>query len=168
MKLLANMTVNTDWLDDDADYVSLEITPDDAKSFLRLARTVKRLKVYSINDFDYTPEFLNSEYTETTFRSECTMLVVADNYIYWKGYVKHSDPVITWECSPIKTEFLKWLVKNPDTELSVSVPATDMGLRILKADPTELPLILAEIEEEDPDEHTSKLKDLIEDRLRRA
>ena len=57
----------------------------------KLAKTVKRLKVYCIEEFDYTPEWQDDEGNESDCRIDCAMLKVTDDSFQWRAYLKHVD-----------------------------------------------------------------------------
>jgi hypothetical protein len=76
----------------------IKMSPGLLRRVRSLTKCVKKLKVWQIRDFDYTPEFKfkmeeNLEDEDTSI--DTLLLQVTDMSIGWSGYIKHTDVEIS-------------------------------------------------------------------------
>lgn len=88
-----------EFCDDGPKYARVEITPDLLKRIRQLAEVVKGLKIYMIEEFDYTPAWCSDEKGKEEWdgRTECGTLQVMDTSFRWAAIVKHTDITLTTE-----------------------------------------------------------------------
>jgi hypothetical protein len=104
IKFDLEVNVFDECFDERPDKAVVEITRPLAKRILQLAAAAKKLKVYKICEFDYTPEFFiegdNGEFTEMLdFRVDAETLEVEEERFRWAGSIKNTS--IGWETGSI-------------------------------------------------------------------
>jgi len=96
------------------DQALIVITESLAKRIMVLSAAVMSLKAGYIIDYDYTPELLKNGREEVGARVEGVKLLVDDHNFWWKGYLKHSDPEVSWYTDSISVEILEALLIPAD------------------------------------------------------
>lgn len=98
----------------DFDHANISINRSFAKRILHLADIVRKENVASITEYDYPPSFLVTDYdsedealNEVEVSTECNQIVVTKDSFWWEGYLKHSDPIISWDTDRITLEELR-------------------------------------------------------------
>lgn len=96
----------------DFDHASIKLTRTFAKHILHLANVVRKEQVATIHLWDYTPDFLCTDYdtdklVEAETRTDCEQLVVSDKSFWWEGCLKDSD--IHWSTDNISIKELQVL-----------------------------------------------------------
>lgn len=81
---------------------------------LKMMRFVKKNDIRSINDYDASPDYIKideDEDTEEPYTSgtECVMIHVCRDYIYWTGIIKHTD--VRFESNRVTIKEIKKLIK---------------------------------------------------------
>lgn len=108
MKLTLDVHVHDEYFDGPEKAI-VEIDRKYVAHILELSKVVKNLKVYCIEEFDYSPEYFDVDYDNEEklipnedFRAEAVLLHITETNFYWGGLVKHTN--IHWETgsAPIK------------------------------------------------------------------
>ena len=120
-----------DFIREEPTHLTVEITEQKYAWILKMSRFVKRNKIYCIQHFDSSPDFLcideddlsTKEYTAGT---ECTKILVNDNTFFWGGMIKHTN--VSFESSTYAIRRLKELKKfaeSPIEEMPKYVSSDD-------------------------------------------
>ena len=80
-----------EFCDSRPDKATIDIDERFAKRILRLAREVKRLGVYKISEFNYTPDFHETGFKKPSWTLDCVILEVSDDHFHWSALIKHTD-----------------------------------------------------------------------------
>lgn len=115
-------SVNAEWDDTGLAHISVLLTQRDIQRIIKLAKTVRKLNVCSINDWDEPSKYLAENDEEIEFRAECNMIVITYNSFYYEGLVKHTESSWSSDRIPIATlEEIESVWKAPDSELPLLV-----------------------------------------------
>jgi hypothetical protein len=97
---------NEHW--DVPEWAVLTITPERARSLLRLCETVRELGVYKIADFDYSPGFYawgeddsGEETVGEPVRTEIDQVSCYADGVRWSAAVRHTDMTFSTEEIPV-------------------------------------------------------------------
>ena len=93
---------NDEYTDSRPDKATIVIDERLARRILKFARLVKRLGVYQIQEFDYTPDWYESGVQEPDWRLDCVTLDVADDHFKWTGLIKHTSIEVSTNAIYIK------------------------------------------------------------------
>lgn len=110
---------------------------------LKMMRFVKRNQVYCVEDFDATPDYLIAEEEEDDDENviderefqdgtECVMIHVCRDYVYWTGIIKHTD--VRFESETIPLSYLKDMVKfseKPIEEMPLHINDENYEIRYI-------------------------------------
>lgn len=116
-KFIVQVHANAEYAHDFApEFASIEVSDELAKKIRKMQTAVKKLGVYCMEDFDYTPTFhLVEEFPEDGVpkreellpwdgKAEIETLRVTDKEFQWTAQVKHTS--IMFETEPIDIEEL--------------------------------------------------------------
>jgi len=99
---------------DGFDHARIDLDRKAAERILHLAAIVRKESVSSVHDYDYTPSFLATDYDsedeslkEVEVSTDCDQIVVTRDDFWWEGYLKHSDPPVSWSTDRITLEELR-------------------------------------------------------------
>ena len=98
---ILRVNIADEWTTDPTHAV-VRITRDLAKRILKLSATVRKLKVYCIEEFDYTPDMkvASGEYEKPKLKdlkewaegsNDASRIHVTDDSVNWVSYIKHTD-----------------------------------------------------------------------------
>jgi len=73
------------------DTMTVDISKEDAERILMLSKEVKRLKIYKIVDFDYSPEFSKSGVDDPDWRMDCVTINITDREFFYRANIKHTN-----------------------------------------------------------------------------
>lgn len=109
MKLIMDVKTDDEWLGNYIDVAQVELSKERAEKILLMAKTVKVLEVYKISKFDWTPDFFSmdqdtGQLQESNVGVECVTLEVSDEWLWWRGYYKHTSSA--WETTRVPVELL--------------------------------------------------------------
>jgi len=80
----------------------INLEPDDIKRILKLSNCVKRNKVFCIQSWDYSPDWLASSNEEDREEFDGSIdssrIVITDSDVYWKAGLKHADVEFSTGC----------------------------------------------------------------------
>lgn len=79
------------------DKAHITVSPELAKRILSLAKEVKRLGVYKVVEFDYTPDWKEQGVKEPDWSIDCVTLNVTDEGFFWDAYIKHTNILLETE-----------------------------------------------------------------------
>lgn len=102
VKIKRDVNVYDEYIDDTPDFAYVEIDEKFIDEIFRLHKVMKENKIDKIANYDYTPEYMLNELDENgdetgneieadEFRTECEMLNIIGNSIYWSFLVKHTN-----------------------------------------------------------------------------
>lgn len=83
---------------DTPEYAVIELATELIKRIKQLNKAVIDLKVYCIEEFDYSPN-LRTEDDEDATTVDCCILKVMDDAFQWTGYIKHTS--VEWNTERI-------------------------------------------------------------------
>jgi len=113
-KTVVDVNIYSDY-EDAFDQARIVITESFAKRIMALSAAVASLKAGYITDYDSTPELLErGSQKEVYALVEGVQLRVDDCNFWWKGYLKHSDPEVSWSTDSISVEILEALLIPAD------------------------------------------------------
>lgn len=93
-----------EYVDDKPTAADVDIDLSFINRVLLLNKTVKKLKVYKISEFDFSPEWLTEdEERDVPWDGSIDVLTldVTDNELHWSGYIKHTGILIETAGIPI-------------------------------------------------------------------
>ena len=105
-RFIRKVTTSNEYVDSRPDKATIDIDERLAKRILRLARQVKRLGVYKISEFDYTPDYLETGVKNPDWHVDCVILEVSDDHFHWSALIKHTNIELLTQAIYIK-ELLK-------------------------------------------------------------
>lgn len=118
---------------DDFDHVRIDLDRKEAKRILHLAAVARREEVAHIHDYDWTSSFLSTDYDsddknlkEVDVSTDCEQVVVSKDAFWWEGYLKHTDPPISWSTDAISLQELR-VSLMPMRELPKHIEEEDWG-----------------------------------------
>lgn len=91
-----------EYCDTRPDKVVIAIDERLAQRILKLARQVKRLDVYKIVQFDYTPDWKETGVKNPDWHVDCVTLDVTNDNFHWSSYIKHTNILLETEGISIK------------------------------------------------------------------
>jgi len=90
-RFIREVTTGHEFCDSRPDKATVTIDERFAKRILRLAKLVKRLGVYQITEFNYTPDFYETGVKEPGWTLDCVILEVSDDHFHWSALIKHTS-----------------------------------------------------------------------------
>jgi hypothetical protein len=90
-RFIREVTTSHEFCDTRPDQATIDIDERLAKRILRLNKAVKRLGVYQITEFDYTPDWAETGIKEPDWRVDCSILEVSDDHFHWSALIKHTN-----------------------------------------------------------------------------
>lgn len=91
VRFTRNVNCNDDYTDTRPDKVVIPVDENFATRILQLAKTVERLGVYQIVDFDYTPNWKQSGVKEPDWTVDCVTIHVMDDCFNYTALIKHTN-----------------------------------------------------------------------------
>ncbi len=139
LSLKTNVSSNNDVAIEVPTHLTVPINETKYQWILKMMRFVKKNKIRSVVDYDATPDYLIIEDDENetserefNFGTECVMIHVCRDYVYWRGIIKHTD--VHFESNSISLEHIKSLIKfseKPIEEMPLYLNDEDYELKYI-------------------------------------
>jgi len=107
-KFIRGVSCMDEYCDNRPDKVTIEIDERRARRILRYSRLVKRLGVYQITEFDYTPHFRETGVRKPDWSVDCVILEVSNDHFHWLALIKHSSIELLTQAITIKSLLKKF------------------------------------------------------------
>lgn len=97
-KVSLDVETNAEYFDSRPDRAVVELTPQLVRHILHLSAVVRKLKVYKIEEFDYRPEFIQTDGDDKEvsedkldWHVDTCLLCVKDDGCNWSLYLKNDN-----------------------------------------------------------------------------
>jgi hypothetical protein len=126
IKITEKVHSSDEWGNDSPTHISVVLDKKTITWIKNLAATVKKLKVYGIEDFNYLPTYMIADeedenedpinLQEWDGATECCMIHVHKDSFRWDALIKHSS--ISLESESIDFKYLQKLIRIAEKPLS--------------------------------------------------
>jgi hypothetical protein len=133
--MILSVCCNDEYYDEYPTFAKIEFTKESTERIIQLNKALIQVKALHITDWDIVEIWLITakvpctaveddevEKTEWTGRSDCEMVVVWDNWVRWKAYIKNSS--ISFKTDQVTIKEIKEIHKVlsiPDKELPLLI-----------------------------------------------
>ena len=94
IRFVREVFCHDEYADTRPDKAHITVSPELAKRILTLAQAVKKLNVYKVVEFDYTPKWKEQGVKDPDWHVDCVTLNVTNDDFFWDGYIKHTNIAI--------------------------------------------------------------------------
>lgn len=94
IEITLEVNIDDEWFDEGPTHLKIRINKKYAKRIFKLSEIVKRNNLAHVADYDYPDFFIEDEdnkLKEWDGSTECVQLIVYNDSIEYRGYIKHTD-----------------------------------------------------------------------------